>query len=384
MDKRAWVHQLKQQVEKQGADRASWYVSWTDPAGKQQRKSCGPGKVGKSAANKLADSIHSQLVCGTYEAKERRTWVDFRKDYETKIAARFDVLSRTAARQSLDAFERVAKPKLVAAITADVVDKFTADRMKDAGIMGRKVSPATVNRDLRYIRLVLNIAHEWGLIARVPRIRFLKQPQKLPTYMPSDHFAAVYTACNVAQEPSAVPNVTTADWWRALLVTAYMTGWRISQLLSLKWSDIDLEANTAITRAEVVGNKGKRDERIPLHPVAVEHLKRLAGSFSTHVFPWNQDRRQLWPEFHRIQEAATLADGSPMPKGGKNGWYGFHDLRRGFATMNAASMDLFELQALMQHKTLATTQGYVSMSKRLQKPVNNLFVPSIPQIGETA
>ena len=176
--KKAWVHQLKGQVEKQGSDRASWYVSWTDPAGKQLRKSCGPGKVGKSSANKLADSIHSQLVCGTYEAKERRTWADFRKDYEAKIAARFDVLSRTAARQSLDAFERVAKPKLVAAITADVVD--------------------------------------------------------------------------------------------------------------------------------------------------------------THVFPWNQDRRQLWPEFHRIQESATLADGSPLPKGGKNGFYGFHDLRRGFATMNAA------------------------------------------------
>ena len=73
-----------------------------------------------------------------------------------------------------------------------------------------------------------------------------------------------------------------------------------------------------------------------------------------------------------------------MPKGGKNGWYGFHDVRRGFATMNAESMDLFELQALMQHKTLATTQGYVAMAKRLQKPVSNLFVPSIPKIGETA
>ena len=51
---------------------------------------------------------------------------------------------------------------------------------------------------------------------------------------------------------------------------------------------------------------------------------------------------------------------------------------------DAASMDHFELQTLMQHKTLTTTQGYVSMAKRLLKPVNNLFVPTIPQIGETA
>ena len=68
IDKRAWVHQLKAQVEKQGADAASWYVSWTDPSGKQCRKSCGPGRVGKSAANTLADKIHSQLVTGTYAA----------------------------------------------------------------------------------------------------------------------------------------------------------------------------------------------------------------------------------------------------------------------------------------------------------------------------
>lgn len=52
--------------------------------------------------------------------------------------------------------------------------------------------------------------------------------------------------------------------------------------------------------------------------------------------------------------------------------------------MNAELLNLFELQALMQHKSLKTTQGYVSMAKRLQKPVNNLFVPSIPQIKETA
>ena len=33
MDKRAWVHQLKVQLESKGPDKASWYVSWTDPKG---------------------------------------------------------------------------------------------------------------------------------------------------------------------------------------------------------------------------------------------------------------------------------------------------------------------------------------------------------------
>ena len=77
-------------------------------------------------------------------------------------------------------------------------------------------------------------------------------------------------------------------------------------------------------------------------------------------------------------------DDSPMPKGGKNGgWYGFLDLRRGFATANAASMNLFELQGLMQHKSLETTKGYVSMAGQLNKAVQMLFVPTLPRVGQT-
>lgn len=92
----------------------------------------------------------------------------------------------------------------------------------------------------------------------------------------------------------------------------------------------------------------------------------------------------MWPTFHAIQANAKLADDKPLPKAGKGGgWYGFHDLRRGFATMNAGNMDLFELQALMQHKSLTTTQGYVNMSMRLQKPVDNLYVPPVLKVAKS-
>ncbi|MFM9960731.1 MAG: tyrosine-type recombinase/integrase [Planctomycetaceae bacterium] len=214
-------------------------------------------------------------------------------------------------------------------------------------------------------------------------MRFLKLQQKLPTFVSLEHFSAMFKACEVATMPADVPNVTPAEWWRGLLVLLYMTGWRIGQTMRLRLDDIDFEAGTALNRTDT--NKGRRDQLLPLHPLVIEHLRPLAGSFGPLVFPWHYDNRTLWSEFGRIQEAARLADGSPMPKAGKNGgWYGFHDLRRGFATVNAASMDLFELQALMQHQSLVTTRGYVNMAQRLQKPVSNLFVPTLPRIGETA
>ena len=395
MDKKAWVQQLKKQVETKGADNAPWYVFWNDPDGKRWMKSCGPGKIGLTAANKLADKRHSELVTGTYKLATKKTWAELRSDYETKIASRFDGPSRMAVEMALNSFQRVAKPKYVSAINADVIDEFIAKRLQESASKGSsaveakkkdmpKVSPATVNKELRYVRLVLNVAKEWGIISTVPRIRFLKLPKRLPTFIPPEHFEAIYVACEVAKRPYNIPNIVPSVWWRGLLVTAYMTGWRIGQLLSLKWEDVNLESGTAVTRAEVTGNKGRREERIPLHPLILSHLTNLSGSFDAYVFPWNQNARDLWPEFQLIQESATLADKSPLPKGGKNGrWYGFHDLRRGFATMNAASMNLFELQGLMQHKSLETTRQYVNMAKGYDESVKNLFVPSLRKVGET-
>ena len=58
--------------------------------------------------------------------------------------------------------------------------------------------------------------------------------------------------------------------------------------------------------------------------------------------------------------------------------FGFHHLRRGFATINVASMNLLELRGLIQHKSLEATRGYVNMAGQLNKAVQKLFVPSIP------
>lgn len=57
------------------------------------------------------------------------------------------------------------------------------------------------------------------------------------------------------------------DFWRTLITFLYLTGWRIGEAMSPTWSDVDMEAGTAITRI----NKAKREERIALHPVVLDH-----------------------------------------------------------------------------------------------------------------
>jgi integrase len=185
----------------------------------------------------------------------------------------------------------------------------------------------------------------------------------------------MYGACDVARFPYDLP-YPAADWWRALLGMAYMTGWRIGELLALRREDLDLDAGTAKTLAE--DNKGSRDDVVRLEPEVVEHLRKLA-SFDPCVFPWNHFKTTLYSQFAAIQEKAEIH--LPCTKAHQHTRYchvyGFHDLRRAFATMNADRMTSDALKKLMRHKSYSTTQGYIDVARQLHPAVAALYVPDV-------
>jgi integrase len=376
----AWIYQDDKQVKKHGAEQASWYVGWIDPAGKRRCKSCGPGARGKSNAGKLRQKLEAQLIAGTYQSTAKKTWAEFRQEYKDKVLAGLAVRTRPQADASLGHFGRIAKPGYVASISTQTVDNFIAARRHEKGQKKDSiVSPATINHDLRHIKAALRVAVEWGYLPKLPKFRMEKAPKKLPRYVTGEHFAAIYCACETATMPEGLP-YPAADWWRALVVMGYMTGWRISDMLGLRREDLDLDTGTAITRA--ADNKGKRDEKVKLHPVVVEHLKKLPG-FTPTVLTWNHDQRTLHNKFAEIQEAA----GVNLPCQGEHQHtrfchvYGFHDLRRAFATMNADKLTPDALQTLMRHKSYQTTQVYINMARQMDAAVASLHVPEVLKKG---
>ena len=88
-------------------------------------------------------------------------------------------------------------------------------------------------------------------------------------------------------------------------------------------------------------------------------------------------------QFHRIQEAA----GIKLPCRHQHEHtlychaYGFHDLRRAFATMNADRLTGDALQALMRHKSYQTTQVYINMARQMDAAVAGLHVPDVLKKG---
>ncbi len=374
---KAWVYQDDKQVKKHGADNASWYVGWVDPDGKRRCKSFGPGAKGRRLAEKERERVQAQLLTGTYEQNGDKGWAQFREEYDRKILPGLAARTQEEVKAALGHFERLVRPGKVSKLTTARIDEFVAARRREAGKKrGSLVSPATVNKELRHLRAVLAVAEEWGCLAKVPKFRMEKAPRKLVTYVTPEHFAAIYAACDRAERPGGIPNVTAPDWWRALLVFAYMTGWRISEILALRRDDLDLEEGVAITRAS--DNKGKRDEAVKLHPAVVEHLKKVV-TFGPLVFPYPHYKTTLYEDFAAIQETAgvKLRCSEQHEHTRFCHVYGFHDFRRAFATMNAARLTPDALQALMRHKSYSTTQLYISMARQMDEAVQALHVPDV-------
>lgn len=373
---KAWTHQDSKQVRKRGPDKASWYASWIDPEGKRRCLSCGPGIAGKRKADKKVKQVEAELLTGTYQAKAKVLWEDFREEYEERMLPGLSARTREEVKSAMNHFQRVLTPKRIQALTTAHIDRFIARRRTERGKKsGDTVSPATINKELRHMRAVLHVANEWGYLSGVPKFRTVKAPVKLPRYVIGDHFAGIYKACDEAKYPEKLP-YPAADWWRALLVTAYMTGWRIGEILALTREDLDMKAGAAITRAK--DNKGKRDEIAKLHPVVLEHLERVA-SFHPKVFPWPYNKTTLYVQFAKIQEAAgiKLVCASNHTHTRYCHLYGFHDFRRAFATMNAEKLTPDALQALMRHKSYSTTQRYIAIAHQLNSAVGSLHVPDV-------
>ncbi len=352
---RVWIFQQARDTKAQGTA-APWYVGWYQGTAKRSKK------IGtKTAARAYQARLESAANADEFTGAVKHTWQEVRHEFETEVLADRRPSTREQYRLSLKQVERILAPKVVSDIDRQSLTRFTAARLR--GGAGK----ATVNKDLRQLRAFLRESAKRKYIARCPDIPFLKEPGKVPTYVEPEVFATLYAACGTAVEP-VEQGYSAEQWWQAYLVFLYLTGWRAMEPLSLTKEDIDWERQRVFLRAE--NNKGDRDEVVPLHPLILAHLEQIK-SFGPHLLPWPLPRRKLWDTFHKIQDAAGV-------KKQDGAYYGFHDLRRGFATMNADRMSADALQAIMRHRDYGTTKRYINLARQLNPATRDIFVPQLP------
>jgi integrase/recombinase XerC len=148
---------------------------------------------------------------------------------------------------------------------------------------------------------------------------------------------------------------------RAMLETLYSTGLRVSELVALNVTDVDLASSVIRVRG-----KGKKQRMIPLGPGAVQSILHFldlrrndsrCASFDTEALFINKHGKRLSTRSVRrkldkyLLEAGLDLSVSP------------HTLRHSFAThMLQRGADLRSVQEMLGHQSLSTTQIYTHLS----------------------
>lgn len=149
---------------------------------------------------------------------------------------------------------------------------------------------------------------------------------------------------------------------RAMLETLYSTGMRVSELVDLNVSDVDLSNNVVRVRG-----KGKKQRVIPISPSAVKRvidyldMRRNdphSSTFDTDALFINKHGQRLSTRSVRrkldkyLLEAGLDLSVSP------------HTLRHSFAThMLRRGADLRSVQEMLGHQSISTTQIYTHVSQ---------------------
>jgi integrase/recombinase XerD len=192
-----------------------------------------------------------------------------------------------------------------------------------------------------------------------------KVPRRLPTVLCADELRRLF---DVARDPKH----------KALLMTLYGAGLRISEALNLKPADIDARRMLVHVRL----GKGAKDRMVKLSPQLLAALREY----------WKLRRPKKWlfprggdPERPMEDGTAYRAVVRAARRAGIARRVTPHTLRHSYAThLLDAGTDLRTIQLLLGHRNLKTTSLYVHVSQAklaaAASPLDRLYAPAQSQM----
>lgn len=200
----------------------------------------------------------------------------------------------------------------------------------------KEVSSGTVIRELAYLSAIINHARrEWGVNIPNPvqMVRKPPSPQARSRVLTEEEVSMLLQALE--------PTGRRSRWTKPIVELALATAMRRSELLSLRWEHIDLNARTAF----LPDTKNGDSRTVPLSSAAMLVLAGLPRHISGTVFP--VEFFSLSAAFKRGLKRAGLND------------VRFHDLRRTAITRMAEKLpNVIELAAVSGHKSLMVLKQY--------------------------
>jgi integrase/recombinase XerD len=230
------------------------------------------------------------------------------------------------------------------------------------------VSPRTQARTISgiksYFKFLLieeSINSDPTSLLEAPRIG-----RKLPDVLSLEEIDSLINAIDV-EKPEGQRN-------RAILETLYSCGLRVSELVSLKISDLFLEQGYV-----KIKGKGEKERLVPISPRAIAEIKKYVETYrktlkiasnAKDILFLNR-RGQMLSRVMIFTVIKNLAEAINLNKK-----ISPHTFRHSFAThLIEGGADLRSVQEMLGHESILTTEIYTHLNKEYLKDTINRFHP---------
>jgi integrase/recombinase XerD len=226
-------------------------------------------------------------------------------------------------------------------------------------VQERRASWSYYNQNLQALRFLYNntLGRDWVL----QHIACPKRPKRLPVVLSADELVRFFAVINSLKH-------------RALLMSAYAAGLRLSEVATLRVDDIDSRRMVIRVRQ----GKGRKDRYVMLSPRLLELLRCY----------WKAARPRIWLFPGRDHDrpigvrTVTRACQRAVRAAGLDKRVTVHTLRHSFAThLLEAGTDLRTIQVLLGHHSPRTTALYTHVSPAALRATTSPFDQLNLEIG---
>jgi integrase len=324
-----------------------WYIDYYLPDGKRKRETVTiegveASKIIRQDALKALSIRKGQIAGGKFEIARTDKQVSFEKLMQIYLEWAKDnhkVPERDhAAGKPLLAF---FKGKTANNINLWLVEKYKSERKA----LDRK--PETINKELGVLRRMYNLAITWKKLNSNPirGMKLIKVPKYKPRVLKDGEFQKLYQGASPHFKP--------------ILLCAYMTGMRRSEIAKLKWENVDLEDRYI----HVIETKNDEFRAIPISEALMKSLQSLKKN-SDNEFVFNTHEGN--PYTHQTVWKRAWATALRSSGIGK---CRFHDLRHTFISnlIVDEKEDFATVMELSGHKDITMLKRYSHTREEAKK-----------------
>ena len=235
--------------------------------------------------------------------------------------------------------------------------KATHVRSWMSDMMQHNIAPRSIHRKISSLRALVKHLRKDGVIDHDPLIKISvpKTPKHLVKDIPAEDLKNMF-------ERFPWNEVENGQRDRLLLLLFYTSGMRLSELVGLKTSDVDLSRNTL----RVLGKRNKV-RLIPLHDEGIDLLKLYVATIEKGYLFTLESGEPLYPVFVYRLVNKYLKLFSHASKTSP------HVLRHSFAThMLNNGANLMAIKDILGHANLSATQVYTKNSFEKLKKIHQL------------